>query len=89
MLYVNVFKYFQDITWTIVKCRHAIEFRLRPHIVLFLLYLQLYLLKNTWSLIMTPQAGQSGFDTLKQINAQVNNHSITAVMITETEILDR
>ena len=51
--------------------------------------LQLYLLKNTWSLVMTPQAGQSGFDTLKQINAQVNNHSITAVMITETEILDR
>ena len=38
---------------------------------------------------MTPQAGQSGFDTLKQINTQVNNHFSTAVMITETKILNR
>ena len=89
MLYVNVFKYFQDITWTIVKCRHAIDFRLRPHIVLYLLYLQLYLLKDTWSHDSTYRTGQSGFDTLNQINSQVNNHSTTAVMITETEILNR
>ena len=50
-------------------------------------YLQLYLFKNTWSLVMTPQAGQSSFETLKQINTNSQhtgkiNHAGTLIMTT-------